>query len=101
MACEVIVAKQASDDLDTALLYLKQSLFAPDAAKSLLDAFAEFVDSVAEFPLMYPVSDEPRLNSRGYRKALLEGYVALYMVDDQKVYVLHLFHQSQDYAALV
>lgn len=101
MTCEVVVAKRARDDLDAALLYLKQSLFVPDAAERLLDAFAKFIDAVAEFPLMYPVSDEPRLSSRGYRKALLENYIALYEVSEQTVYVLHLFHQSQDYAALV
>ena len=100
MACEVVVADEAKEDLEAAVLYLTESLGAPAAAGDLLDAFDGFVAKVEAFPLMYPTARESRLAHLGYRKAALEGYLALYRVKGEKVYVAHVFHQSQDYARL-
>ena len=90
MACEVVVTDEAKEDLEAAVLYLTESLDAPAAAGDLLDAFDGFVAKVEAFPLMYPIARES-----------LEDYLALYRVKDEKVYVAHVFHQSQDYARLV
>ena len=92
MACEVVVTDEAKEDLEAAVLYLTEPL---------LDAFDGFVAKVEAFPLMYPTARESRLAHLGYRKAALEGYLALYRVKGEKVYVAHVFHQSQDYARLV
>ena len=101
MACEVVVTDEAKEDLEAAVLYLTESLGAPAAAVDLLDAFDGFVAKVEASPLMYPTARESRLAHLGYRKAALEGYLALYRVKGEKVYVAHVFHQSQDYARLV
>lgn len=100
MACEVVVTDEAREDLEAAVLYLSEGLGAVGAAGALLDAFDDFVANVGAFPQMYPVAREPRLARLGYRKAALEGYLALYRVQGEKVYVAHIFHQSQDYARL-
>ena len=50
---------------------------------------------------MYPEARDSRLRAAGYRKASLLGYVALYLLKEDMVTVVHLFHQSQDYAQLV
>lgn len=101
MACEVVVTDEAKEDLEAAVLYLTESLGAPAAAGDPLDAFDGFVAKVEAFPLMHPTARESRLAHLGYRKAALEGYLALYRVKGEKVYVAHVFHQSQDYARLV
>ena len=101
MACEVVVTDEAKEDLEVAVLCLTESLGAPAAAGDLLDAFDGFVATVEAFPLMYPTARESRLARLGYRKAALEGYLALHRVKGEKVYVAHVFHQSQDYARRV
>lgn len=60
----------------------------PSAAGKPLDPFDEFSDAVAELPRLYPLCQEERLAAQGVRKALVEGYVALYAVGDGKVSVI-------------
>lgn len=91
MACEVVVTDEAKEDLEAAVLYLTESLGAPATAGDLLDAFDGFVAKVEAFPLMYPTARESRLAHLGYRKAALEGYLALYRVKGEKVYVATFF----------
>lgn len=63
--------------------------------------YLEFLGNIKSFPAMYPEARDSRLRAAGYRKASLLGYVALYLVKGDTVAVVHLFHQSQDYAQLV
>lgn len=101
MAFSVQVADEAYAGLENAVAYIVDVLCEPSAAAILLDAFDDLVDMVAAFPELYPLCVEERLASQGIRKALIEGYIALYLVKAETVYVIGFFHQSQDYAKLV
>lgn len=101
MACDVLLADEARRGLEGAVGYIAAVLCDSAAAIRLLDAFDEFSDMVASFPEMYPLCAEERLASLEIRKALVAGYVALYLVRDSVVYVIGFFHQSQDYAKLI
>lgn len=101
MACEVKLASEAETNLTAAASYLVEALCQPRAAASMLDDFDALVATLAHFPESFPVSEEPRLNSLGIRKASFNSYVALYKVLDSVVVIEHIFHQRQDYANLV
>ena len=101
MAFSVQVAEEAYVGLENAVAYIARILCEPSAATKLLDSFDDFIDTVAAFPEMHPLCAEDRLASQGIRKALVEGYVALYMIEGETVYVIGFFHQTQDYAKLV
>lgn len=101
MACSVEIADEARVGLEDAVAYIVEVLCEPSAGTKLLDAFDEFVDTVAELPDLYPLCVEERLASQGIRKALVEGYIALYLRKDADVFVIGFFHQTQDYAKLV
>ncbi len=101
MAFSVEVADEAYIGLSEAVRYVADVLGEPSAARKLLDSFDEFSDAVSELPDLYPLCREDRLAAQGVRKALVEGYVALYVVGDGKVSVIGFFHQTQDYARLV
>lgn len=101
MACRVLVAEEALAALDEAVSYIDGVLFAPTSAAALLDAFAELVDRLSAHPGMYPLCAEERLATIGVRKALLQGYVALYVEDGEQAVIIGFFHQSQDYASLI
>ncbi|MBS5147268.1 MAG: type II toxin-antitoxin system RelE/ParE family toxin [Collinsella intestinalis] len=53
------------------------------------------------FPESKPLCPDPHLSSRGYRSFQVKNYIALYPYSDGIVYVDHVFHRSQDYAAPV
>ncbi len=71
------------------------------AVITLLDKFDEFIDTVAQLPDLYPLCADERLAKKGIRKALISGYVALYVFGEEDVTVIAFFHQTQDYARLV
>ena len=79
MAYKVVETDAVRDELVRTLDYLDFVLFEPSFAKKLAGAYLEFLGN----------------------KASLLGYVALYLVKGDTVAVVHLFHQSQDYAQLV
>ena len=101
MACRVLIAEEAFSALDEAVSYIDGVLFEPASAAALLDAFAELIDRISAHPGMYPLCAEERLASMGVRKALVQGYVALYVEDSDQAAVIGFFHQSQDYASLI
>ena len=101
MVCSVFVSDEAYEGLDDAVNYIANVLREPHAASQLLDSFDSFIERVGNLPDLYPFCAEPRLASQGVRKALIEGYVALYVVDKSAVVVVGFFHQSRDYAKLL
>lgn len=101
MACSVLVAEEALAALDEAVSYIDGVLFEPASATALLDAFTELLDRLSAHPGMYPLCAEERLASMGVRKALVQGYVALYVEDGEQAAIIGFFHQSQDYASLI
>lgn len=101
MACRVLVADEVYRALEDAVAYIANVLFEPSSGARLLDSFDRFVDEVSTFPDLFPFCAEDRLASRGIRKASIEGFLALYVVEGSKVYVIGFFHQTQDYARLV
>ena len=102
MACEVVVTDEAAKGRPRGGRAVSDGVLGcPAAAGDLLDAFDGFVAKVEAFPLKYPTARESRLAHLRYRKAALEGYLALYRVKGEKVYVAHVLHQSRDYARLV
>ena len=101
MAYKVLIADTAKSSLDRALHYISDVLSSPAAASKLLVSYLSFLDKVADMPFSYPKCRDHDLSKRGIRKALLDGYVALYAIEEKAVMVIGFFHQKQDYARLV
>ena len=100
MAYKVVETDAVRDEL-VRTLDLEFVLFEPSFAKKLAGAYLEFLGNIKSFPAMCPEARDSRLRAAAYRKASLPGYVVLYLLKDDTVAVVHLFHQSQDYAQLV
>lgn len=101
MAHDVQITENAQVGLVEACAYIANILVEPSAAITLLDKFDEFADAVAELPDLHPLCADERLAKKAIRKALISGYVALYVHDEKAVTVIAVFHQAQDYARLV
>ena len=98
MAFNVEVTEAAQESVRASIEYVRLVLGSPNAASSLKAAYDKFVMNVADFPQMYPLMEDETLRNIGYRRALVKNYVAVYVIEEDKVTVLGFFHQSQDYA---
>ena len=81
--------------------YLVKTLGSPDAARRFLDELESLVSTLECTPEAFATLTEPKLHALGYRKIPFMNYIALFRVESDRVYITHLFHQSQDYARLV
>lgn len=96
----VIVSETAEDELR--LINEHLSFYSVGTADSFVDAVEDKISMLKEGVVEFPAARDPDLAQAGFHIALVKSYLMLYTVDDGgDVYVAHVFHQSQDYAALV
>lgn len=101
MGFKVELTAKAERDRDQIIEYHLNVLHAPSAAASFLDVLDDAVDLLATMPESCPKARDARLARLGYRKTRIKGYIALFRIEGDKVFIAHIFHQSQDYARLV
>lgn len=91
----------AVQDLDSIIGYIAVKLSNPSAAGSFLDRVEECYRILQKTPLAYAVCSDARLQTKQYRKAVINNYVLIYRVDENthNVYVLRFFYGGQDYAS--
>ena len=103
MAYKIIQTDSFYRDLDSAIAYIALALENRIAAASLLDAISESYDNLRAMPLMYEACQDHTLKKLGYRKAVIHNYILIYKVDEEAktVYIMRLFHGSQNYEKLI
>lgn len=103
MAYKLIVTEAAHNDLDEALDYIAKRLANPTAAIHLLDQVEACYKQLRSFPLLYEACRDARLQSLGYRKAVIDHYVLVYhpAEEEQAVYILRFFYGGRDYEKLI
>ncbi|MDY4041791.1 MAG: type II toxin-antitoxin system RelE/ParE family toxin [Collinsella sp.] len=101
MACKAEILPTAKQELRQIISYHVRALASPQAARALLDEFERQLELICKNPRMRPLSALPELAALGYRSTPVKSYIALYTIQGERVIVSHIFHQSQDYAALI
>lgn len=101
MAVNVLVTAKAAKDIASIDTYLRRSLLSPAAADAFLDDLEHGVGMVRQFPEMRPLCSDANLASRGYRTFRVGNYIVIYEFSNGAVRLLHVFHQSQNYAPFV
>ena len=98
----VDISDRADYELDKILAYISEDLAAHQAAVSFVDEVYTCYSKLEENPYIYEACRDPRLNRKGYRRAVIKNYVMLYRIyNHELVIVHHFFYSGQDYAKLV
>jgi len=90
---------KAEEDLDGIYGYIAIKLFAETAAESLMDKIENAFMRLEEYPFSCSyVFDEP-LKSRGYRKLIVDNYIAFYLVNksEKQVIIMRVLYGASDY----
>ena len=97
---KVIVTDAAEAEIGLINEYL--SVYSIDTANAFLGAVEARIDMLEQGVVEFPVARDPVLANAGYRYTFVKSYLMLYTVaKNGDVHIAHVFHQSQDYAALV
>ena len=99
MAYKVIASDSADRDLDEILAYITETLMNPQAATDFADALDQKYDELEKHPLMFELSRNERLAQLGYRRFVVGSYIALYLVDEERmtVTVMRIFYGRRNY----
>jgi len=77
---KVVISRTAEKDLIGIYQYIRNGLQNAKAAADLVDKFDEATERIAEFPESCPLCKE----EKGYRKLIIDNYIAIYKVNKEK-----------------
>ena len=99
MDYRVVVTAEAEKDLNGFVQYLFFAKKNMQAAKNVLDDFADTIEILKRVAGSLKICENSRLQSLGYRRINFQKhrYFILYRIEDDVVYVDDIFHELQDY----
>ena len=99
MDYNVVVTKDAREDLERFIQYLLVEKNSMQAAKNVLDDFDATIETLKHVAGSLKLCDNPRLRESEYRRInfLNHRYFMLYRIEEKMVYVDNIFHELQDY----
>ena len=81
------------------IAYIKDTLIAPQAAVNFADEVKKCYAHLKTNPLIYALCNDERLAKGGYRKAVINGYIVVFKVDEniKSVHIHRFFYGAEDY----
>ena len=89
----------AEDDLNKIVDYLLEHSI--DAANAFIDELEGLEERLAMFPKSATPIRNKRLQSRGYRIAIIGDYLLFYILRNESVYVMRIIHGKRNYLSLL
>ncbi|MCD8005804.1 MAG: type II toxin-antitoxin system RelE/ParE family toxin [Oscillospiraceae bacterium] len=101
MNYRIHVTKKASKDVVEAADYIEFNLRNPTAADKLVDDFERKISTLSEFPDRNRIVDDPILKSWGIRFAMVNNYLAFYIIVDDIVHVVRFLYSRRNWAYIL
>ena len=89
----------ADTDMDGIYQYIFDVLKAPMAAENLIEEIERKTKQLEDMPYSCPTVDDELLKAKGYRKLVVNNFIAFYVVaDDEKlVTIMRVIYGASDY----
>lgn len=93
----------ASQDLDEIYSYIATELFNGNAAENLMGKIEKSIMGLKDFPLSYNFVADEILRQKGYRKLVIDNYIAFYIVNEEEkqVVIMRVLNGRQKYEDIV
>ncbi|RCW76937.1 type II toxin-antitoxin system RelE/ParE family toxin [Saliterribacillus persicus] len=92
----------AYKDLEEIYRYIFSDLKNEGAADNLLEKIEKSIMNLKEFPFSCSFVKDEILKNKGYRKLIIENYIAFYIVEEEKhVVVMRVLYGGQKYQDLI
>ena len=94
---------KATEDLDKIYSYIFQELYAERAAKDLLEKIETSIMRLQDFPFSCNYVTDEFLRKKGYRKLIIDNYIAFYLIyeEAQQVIIMRVLYGRQKYQDLL
>ncbi len=78
------LTSKANEDLDKIYSYISKELYAEKAAKNLLEKIETSIMQLKDFPFSCNYASDEFLRKKGYRKLIIDNYIAFYLVNEEE-----------------
>ena len=95
---KVFLYPKAYRDIDDIYAYIALEKMAPENARGQTDRIWNAIRSLEAFPASHQDRLEGRYAGRGYKQLLIDNYVAIFKIDENKktVYVVTVQYQGRN-----
>jgi plasmid stabilization system protein ParE len=99
----VSIPKPVENDIDDIYNYIAAELMNPRAALDIANGLYDAIDTLSEMPQRFPVVPDERLSLIGYRKLIIDSYIAFYTIDEDNrvVNVERVLYARRDWLNLL
>lgn len=95
---EVHYLPAAEQDITDILEYIRKDN--PSAAFKLINEIDETISKLEDFPNMGVIPKDLRLKSLNYRMLIIDNYLVLYTIKDQRIEIRRIVHGKRKYSFL-
>lgn len=95
----LLLTEKAYQDLDEIYSYIAENLQAEQAANRLIDKIESSIVRLKDYPQSGSYVLDDLLKSKGYRKLIIDNYLALYLVDEpqHRVIIMRVIYGAINY----
>jgi plasmid stabilization system protein ParE len=99
----VDVSKPAENDIRDIARYISAQLHAPVTASKMIDDIEKALGSLANMHQRCPSVNEEHLTSMGYRKLIINNYLAFFSIDEENsvVNVERILYARRDWLHII
>jgi toxin ParE1/3/4 len=96
-------APKAEEDLEEIYSYISEKLLVTASADNLLEKIEKSIMKLQYFPSSGSLLLDEPLRKKGYRKLIIENYIAFYIVDKpgKQVIIMRILYGAQNYQDLL
>jgi len=90
---------KAEEDLDQIYSYISEKLSAVSAALNLMENIENSVLRLKMFPYSGSTVSDNILNSKGYRKLIIDNFIVFYIVreEEKTIVIMRILYGAQNY----
>ena len=98
-----VLSDAAKRDMRQTAEYIAIDLCNPDSAENLILKMQEAFRHACNFPKSIPPVNDDLFHARGYRKIIVNNYIAFVLIDDEKeiINVVRILYYAQDYQKIL
>lgn len=96
---ELFLTELAYSDLDNIYAYIKNTIQMPDTAEKQITRIEKAILKLERYPFSSSQVTDEMLAQKGYRKLVVDNYIAFYLADEEKkkVTVMRVLYGAQKY----
>ena len=96
---EVEFTDECKKEIKRIYNYIRDNLLEENAANRLMEKIEEYTSNLSFAPRMYAEIDKYKNTRRIYRRIVINNYVLLYTIDEEKrkVFISNMYYGGSDY----